>query len=234
MDLMKLYGCKVFGVDAAMVMVPLVAMERGDPLFVALIRKSMQEADTTSSFVENVRRLWPQSAIAELGECLEASAYAQYYRQQQQMLQQMQIVQQQQHDTAQEALYSAVAPPPPPVPPPPSPPPQRGPTVMTAETLERCGVLSADELYQAQEALALLQNINKKIQERSEHPANQQQQAPLPQQQPQRQEPLFQQQQKQQQQGQGQTKKRPEVPSCYDDADSLAAEIALDSLRPMW
>ena len=99
---------------------------------------------------------------------------------------------------------------------------------MTAETLERCGVLSADELYQAQEALALLQNINKKIQERSEHPANQQQQAPLPQQQPQRQEPLL-----QQGQGRGQTKKRPEVPSCYDDADSLAAEIALDSLRPM-
>ena len=136
----------VFGADAALLMVPLVAVEHCDPSFVASIQETMQNPDTTQSFRDIVRDLWPQSALADVSARLaeqqrqQQQQHAQSQGQQQQHWPGMQQSQeqQQQQPLLQELLQTS------------------------PEQLLQRGVIDSDDMRRAQEALAVLTRLHQK------------------------------------------------------------------------
>ena len=128
----------VFGADAALLMVPLVAVEHCDPSFVASIQETMQNPDTTQSFRDIVRDLWPQSALADVSARL-----AEQQRQQQQQHAQSQGQQQQHWSGVQQPLLQELL--------------QTSP-----EQLLQRGVIDSDDMRRAQEALAVLTRLHQK------------------------------------------------------------------------
>ena len=160
----------VFGADAAMLMIPLVAIEHCDPSFVASIQETMQDPDTTQSFRDIVRDLWPQSALADVHSCIAEQ------QQEQGQQQQTAATAHQGHAAGggagvpqtQTQLQELLQ--------------------MRPEVLLQRGVIDSDDVRHAQEALAVLARLNQKVHQ-TEHaqrvhavpPPQQQQQQPQPQ-----------------------------------------------------